>query len=214
MFDDAPVISAILEKHEKLSPARAVLVGISGIDAAGKGYVTRRLARELETRGVTVAAINVDGWLNLPAVRFNPADSGAHFYEHAIRFEEMFARLIEPLTQNRAIDLEADFTEESASEYRKHTYAFANVDVVLMEGIFLLKRAYRDRFDFAVWVDCSFERALQRAIARGQEDLPPSETIRAFESIYFPAQRIHFEHDEPRAAADFVIDNNQSHELS
>ena len=38
----------------------------------------------------------------------------------------------------------------------------------------LLKRAYRDRFDFAVWVDCSSEKALQRAIERCQEDLPPA----------------------------------------
>ncbi len=36
MLDDAPVISAIVEKRKALSPERALLVGISGIDAAGK----------------------------------------------------------------------------------------------------------------------------------------------------------------------------------
>jgi uridine kinase len=38
--------------------------------------------------------------------------------------------------------------------------------------------------------------------------LPPDETIRAYQTIYFPAQLIHFALDAPREAADTVIDND------
>ena len=44
MLEDASVISAIIEKRAALSPERALLVGISGIDAAGKGFVAARIA--------------------------------------------------------------------------------------------------------------------------------------------------------------------------
>lgn len=206
--ENTPVLSAILEKRSALPSERAFLVGISGIDAAGKGFVTARLAEELEGRGLRVAVINVDGWLNLPAVRFDPADLAAHFYNHAIRFDELFAQLIRPLVRTRSIELEADFTEETATDYRKHNYRFSDVDLVLLEGIFLLKMKHRQHFDLTAWVDCSFGTALERAIERCQEGLPPAETIRAFQTIYFPAQRIHYERDNPRAAADFVIDND------
>ncbi len=54
--------------------------------------------------------------------------------------------------------------------------------------------------------------ALERAIARGQERLPANETIRAYETIYFPAQQIHFASDNPRAAADFIIKNDVNRE--
>jgi uridine kinase len=57
-------------------------------------------------------------------------------------------------------------------------------------------------------VECSFEKALVRAIKRCQEGLPPKETIRAFETIYFPAQRIHLQRDHPRAAADLILPND------
>ncbi|HYR90451.1 MAG TPA: hypothetical protein VE422_40645 [Terriglobia bacterium] len=50
--------------------------------------------------------------------------------------------------------------------------------------------------------------ALERAVARGREGLPFAETVRAYETIYFPAQRLHFERDHPRAAADFIIRND------
>jgi uridine kinase len=78
----------------------------------------------------------------------------------------------------------------------------------LLEGIFLFKPTYRHYFDLKVWIDCSFATALQRTIARAQEGLSPAETKRAFETIYFPAQRLHLERDKPREHADVIFDND------
>jgi uridine kinase len=208
MHEDASVISAIIEKRKALSPRRALLVGISGIDAAGKGFVTARIAESLKKRSLKLAMINADGWLNLPQVRFHRQDPAKHFYENAIRFDEMFERVVLPLRDTRSVNVELDFAEETATAFRKHRYVFRDIDVVLLEGIFLLKQAYRHHFDLTIWVDCSFETALQRAINRGQEGLPPAGTIRAFETIYFPAQRIHLARDNPREAADIVSTND------
>jgi uridine kinase len=85
---------------------------------------------------------------------------------------------------------------------------FHKIDVVLLEGIFLFKSVYRDHFDLKVWIECSFATALERAIARGQEGLLPRETQHAFETIYFPAQRIHLARDNPRETADIVFANH------
>ena len=54
----------------------------------------------------------------------------------------------------------------------------------------------------------TFETALKRALARRQENLPVHETIRAYETIYFPAQRIHLRQDRPRETADLIIRND------
>jgi len=70
MLDDSPVIPAIIEKRKALSPQHALLVGISGIDASGKGFVTTRIAESLQKRGIKLAVISADGWLNLPHVPF------------------------------------------------------------------------------------------------------------------------------------------------
>jgi uridine kinase len=78
----------------------------------------------------------------------------------------------------------------------------------LVEGIFLFKQAYRSLFDVAIWVDCTFATALARALQRAQEGLPSAETIAAYETIYFPAQRIHLDQDNPRGSADLILDND------
>jgi uridine kinase len=82
------------------------------------------------------------------------------------------------------------------------------VDVILLEGIYLLKEAYRQLYDLSIWIECSFETALKRAVARAQEGLTPAETIRAYQTFYFPAQRLHFEFDAPMRAADIVLRND------
>ena len=128
------------------------------------------------------------------------------------RFEEMFETLVLPLRENREIDLRMNFTEETATDYHEHHYQFRAIDIILLEGIFLLKKSLRHQFDLTCWVDCSFETALARAVKRCQEGLPPLETVRAFQTIYFPAQRIHFERDTPQAAADFILPNEAESE--
>ena len=207
MLEDGSVIPAIIEKRNALSPQHALLVGISGIDASGKGFVTARIAESLQKRGIKLAVISADGWLNLPHVRFHQKDLAKHFYESAIRFDEMFEGVILPLRGTRNVNVESDFTEETATTFRKHRYTFRNIDVILLEGIFLFKPIYRDHFDLKVWIDCSVATALRRAMVRGQEGLPPQEAKRAFETIYFPAQRIHLARDNPRKAADIVFAN-------
>jgi uridine kinase len=201
-------VSLILAKREEVPLRRSVLIGITGIDASGKGYLTEKIVAQLLQQGVRTVGINVDGWLNLPHVRFNADKPAQHFFEHAIRFDELFHQLILPLKRDRQIHLGADFAEETATEYRKHTYHFEDVDVIVLEGIYLLKRAHRYFFDLSFWVDCTFETALERALDHGQEGLPLEETIRAYHAIYFPAQRIHFARDNPQAAASFVINND------
>ena len=78
-----------------------MLVGISGIDASGKGYLAAKIADRLQMEGLKVALIRADDWLNLPGVCMNREHYAEHFYEHAIRFDEMFERLIVPLAQDR-----------------------------------------------------------------------------------------------------------------
>jgi len=205
-------ISRIIAERRVTSPQRAIVVGISGIDASGKGFITEKIAQRLQEAGWRVAAINADDWLNPPEVCLSQRTPGEHFYKHAMRFDEMFDQLIIPLKENRAVSFVADCADAKWNR-RKHIYEFRKIDIVLLEGIFLFKPAYRHHFDLTVWVDCSFATALKRAITRWQEGLSPAETIRAFSTIYFPAQEIHFARDNPQAAADFIIRNDKPSQI-
>ena len=201
-------IGRIASARRQIGTRRSTLVGISGIDGSGKGYLTRDIDRQLRSRGLTVAVINVDGWLRLPHERFSSTKPAEHCYLHAFRFDEMFEKLVVPLRERRRVSIEADFAEETASAYRKKRYEFTDIDVILLEGIYLLKREHRRHYDVSLWIDCSFATALRRAVARAQEGLTPEVTVRAYTDIYFPAQELHFQRDAPRQAATQILEND------
>jgi uridine kinase len=201
------LIDAITDARSATDAGRALLVGISGIDASGKGFVAKQIAEKLKHRGFRVAVINADGWLNLPEVRFGRKKPGKHFYEHALRLDEMFERLVLPLKTDRSIDLAFDLAEETSTTFRPFRCQFENIDIVLLEGIFIFKRAFVDLFDLKIWTECSFETALARAISRSQEGLSPTQTQHAYETIYFPAQRHHILVDHPQSSANLIIQN-------
>lgn len=201
------LVDSIINARSVARPDRALLVGVSGIDASGKGYISSLVADGLEDKGSRVALINADAWLNLPSVRFSDSYPGEHFYSRALRLDEMFSRLILPLQRDRAITSTADLAEETSAEFRRHTYRFTEIDVILLEGIFIFKHRFAGLFDLRIWIDCDFDVALERAIRRSQEGLPPDATAEAYRTIYFPAQQLHLALDLPREAADILVPN-------
>ena len=200
-----PIVSEVLARRATLPPTQALLVGLSGIDGSGKGYVVRELVTALSSRGLKSEAINADGWLNLPDIRYDAVRPAENFYENALRLDALFSQLALPLRNNRRVEVCMEWVDETATTTRPFTYRFDDLDVVVLEGIYLIKRAYRPLLDLAVWIDCSWETALERALARGQEGLPPAETVRGYRTIFFPAQELHFERDDPRGTADLIV---------
>src|SRR5262249_53128606 len=125
----------------------------------------------------------------------------------AYRFDELFSGLIDPLCRTRSISTTAPLLDLATDQISEHRFELGDVDVVLLEGIFLFKRAIRARYDLSIWIECGFEAALGRALERNQENQSQDELARDYERIYFPAQRIHFERDDPRAHAAITIPN-------
>lgn len=65
----------------------------------------------------------------------------------------------------------------------------------------------RHYYDLSFWIECSFETALKRAILRNQEGLSEQELIADYETIYFPAERVHLAKDNPQAFVDGIFLN-------
>jgi uridine kinase len=187
---------------------RALLVALSGIDGSGKSSLAIRLAARLETQGLRVALIGIDPWQHPQTVRFGSKDPGRHFYAHAIRFEALFAELLQPLAASRSIHLQTPGIRTARDVYEPLEYRFDDVDVVLLEGILLLQPRFAPCYDLTLWVECSFATALRRALARNVERLPVARLRSDYARIYHAAQRHHLLADEPRQRADYIIPND------
>lgn len=212
-MDIQELVATILQKRAAVSSERSLLIAVSGIDGSGKGYISNKLVGQLNKQGVQAVSINIDLWLALPEKRFNLENPERHFYNHAFLFQDLFEQLVLPLQQHRSVYLQKTLTGQFSTPFIQ-VYDFQDVDVIVLEGIFLLKRSLTPYYDLKIWLECSFETALERALRRNQENLPPDEIIRDYHTIYFPAQEFHFAVDEPQAAADVIYLNDPKTKLT
>lgn len=192
-------------QHDKKT---AFTVAISGIDASGKGYTAKQLQETLEGLGYIVANINIDPWQNPLPVRLRKDNAAENIYENIFRWQQFFDQLIFPLQKNKSIYLETEGIRSDADTYYPLIYNYKNIDFLFIEGILLFKKKFLLHYDFKIWIDCSFETGLKRAIERNVEKLPEDKLINDYSTFYYPAQRLHFERDDPQKAADLVFYND------
>ncbi|HEX7375055.1 MAG TPA: hypothetical protein VF277_08770 [Steroidobacteraceae bacterium] len=189
--------------------SQALLVAISGIDGSGKSTLARRLGARLQGAGLRVACIGVDPWQNPQSVRLGGPDPGVHFYRHAVRFDAMLEQLVLPLVRTRRVDLHVAGMRTDRDLVEPIHYCYADVDVVLLEGIFLLQPRFDDFYDLRLWVECSFDTALRRALQRNAEGKTQDALREDYATIYHAAQRHHLAVDDPRGRADFTVNNDR-----
>ncbi len=208
-INDVPQLADQLIAGYKLhnSPS-AYTTAISGIDASGKGYITRRLQEELEKKRYRVANINIDPWQNPIPVRLKKENPAENFYCNVFRWNDVFEQLLMPLKKNRSICLRTKLIRTDADEYYCHTYQYENIDFLLIDAILLFQERFISFYDYCVWVECSFETGLQRALSRNVEKLDNARLIHDYEVFYYAAQRLHIEKDDPRSKADCIFEND------
>lgn len=191
--------------HDKKT---AFTVGVSGIDASGKGYTAKVLQEKLENMGYKVANINIDPWQNPIPIRLRKKNAAENVYENIFRWDQFFDQLIFPLQKNKSIYLKTEGIRSDADIYFPLIYDHKDIDILLIEGILLFKKKYLIHYDYKIWVDCSFETGLQRAIHRNIEKLDEERLIHDYDVFYYAAQRLHFDKDDPQRSADIIFYND------
>jgi N-acetylglutamate synthase-like GNAT family acetyltransferase len=86
-----------------------------------------------------------------------------------------------------------------------------NQTIFILEGIFLFRKELENYWDFKIFLDVSFETALNRNIQRekDQQSIGDKEQIiNRYNMRYIPGQKMYFKNDNPRETSDIILDNN------
>lgn len=208
------LVAKLLEAFALHNKKTAFTVAISGIDAAGKGHISKLLQDELETKGLNVANINIDPWQNPIPIRLQKENAAENFYSNVFRWKDVFEQLLEPLKTNRGISLQTKLIRTDVDEYFDHTYKYKNIDFLLIDAILLFQQRFIPFYDYKIWVDCTFETGLKRAVERNVEKLEEEQLVHDYHKYYYAAQYYHFEKDGPRQSADIIYNNDNLFTIS
>jgi uridine kinase len=187
-----------LTRVAQLIPDRGdgcVVVGIDGVDGAGKTTFADALAAALDR---PVVRISVDDFHHVEEIRYRRGRGSAKgFWLDAFDYDRLIADVFRPLREegryrSAAHDLASDQRLEPAWQ------TAPPAAVVIVDGLFLQRAELAGWFDLLVYLDVPFEVAAKRLRAR--DGVPSLDR-------YVGASLIYFAECDPLRGADVVIDN-------
>ena len=211
VFNDAAQIKSVLrDLHNQKESTKAQIVAISGIEGGGKRALTEKVAAALKLEGIKVAIVHTDDWEASESVRFNIMNSPEEYYLHAYRFDEMIEQLILPLKLFGSI--KASVTLDDVMNPRTIEYDFTDIDIILIEGVYLLQEAYLDLYDYTCWVESDFDAALKRLTGQNNIEQSQDALVNIFELLVKPAGQYHIYTDNPQGHADSIYIEEETSE--
>lgn len=205
VFNNASQIKSVLrDLHTQKGSSKAKIIAISGIEGGGKRELTKKVAQALRLEGISVAIVHTDDWEACESVRFNVMNSPEEYYLNAYRLDEMVEELILPLKLFGSVKTSVQL--QDVLNPRTVDYDFEDIDIILIEGVYLLQSAYLELYDYSIWVESNFEAAFERlkgpvffGIQQSQQAL-----VNLFEGLIKPAAKYHIFTDNPQDHANSV----------
>jgi uridine kinase len=191
----------IVRKKDKDKP---FVVGISGIDGAGKTEFARALEKFLVEHNHKTQAIHLDDFHKLKELRYAGKDQADNYYNRSFDIKLIVEKLLKPLRQKRAFSTRMTLLDYRTDRYENEIeFTFTPETIVIFEGVFLFRKELTSYIDYKIFLDITFEESLKRAKTRDSQ-----ETINKYEKKYLPAQARYLKEYLPEKTADIIIDNN------
>ena len=196
--------------------AGRTLVGVDGVDGAGKTTFADELADLLRESGIQVIRISMDDYLNPQSKRYAQGRSSAKgYFEDSYDYGRVTEDVLEALGRNgpgryRTAAYDLDSETEVSSPWR-----IAPDDaVVIVDGMFI----HRDElcssrqnkvWDISVWLEVPFEESFHRL--SGREDKIEANPADPANARYYQGQLLYLRSCDPAHRADIVVENAAPH---
>lgn len=191
-------------------PRGRVVLGVDGVDGAGKTVFADGLAEVFAEAGVAAFRASIDDFHRPRAQRYaRGRRSPEGFYLDSYDYATFRRVLLDPFRdgaqtvgatgfQLAAFDVDRDAPVESA-------WVTGPIDAVLIvDGIFLHRPGLHDVWDWSVWLEAPFSATFARMALRDGSDPDPDAPSNA---RYRAGQQLYLDHARPQRTATVVVDN-------
>jgi uridine kinase len=169
-----------------------ILVGIDGCGGSGKSTI----ASKVKGNNSDITIVHMDDFYRPSSeiIKDQPTIKpvGADF-----NWQRLLNQVIEPLTQDKeGFYQRYDWETDSLAEW--YTISFGGI--VVIEGVYSIRKELADKYDFKIWVDCPREIRLSRGLERDGENARD-----LWVNNWMISEDIYVEEHKPFERADLII---------
>lgn len=173
-----------------------LLIGIDGCGGSGKST----LANKMRTECSNVSVVHMDDFY-LPSsqiVKVSPEKKpiGADY-----DWKRVLNQVLEPISQNKeGFYQRYDWDKDELVEW--HTVPIGGI--VIIEGVYSIRKELANKYDFTIWVDCPRETRLSRGLERDGEQARDM-----WEKNWMISEDIYVEEHRPDERADLIVNGTR-----
>ncbi len=200
-----PVFEKILDAiNENKQKDRPFIVGVNGIDGAGKTMFAGALETYLKSKGFPTQLIHIDDFHNPKAIRYAGPDEADNYYDKSFNLDLIIDKFLNPIYRDKSLSLKLKTLDLQTDDYtNERTYNIKPETIVIFEGVFLFRRDLAPYIDLKVFLNILFVESKKRAVVRD-----PQAYVEKYDVKYLPAQQKYLTLYPPDQIADIFIDNS------
>ncbi|WP_439876501.1 kinase [Bacillus mycoides] len=189
-------IMKVIKEHKD----ERFILGIDGLSRSGKTTLVKELEEDMKKSEIPFHIFHIDDHITERNKRYNTGFAECYeYYNLQWDIEWLQQNLFQKLQSNMQLELPYYHDETDTCEMKEIHLPL--VGVIIVEGVFLQRKEWRNFFHYMVYLDCSRETRFLRESEETQKNLPK------FQSRYWKAEEYYLEEELPRERADFVIRN-------
>ncbi|MDQ4480752.1 AAA family ATPase [Bacillus sp. HNR-4] len=184
----------IMKKHKE----NRFILGIDGLSRSGKTTFVTNLKENMKQESIPFHIFHIDNHIVERNKRYDTGfEEWYEYYYLQWDIEWLRQKFFRKLQNETKLNLLFYHDETDLCEMKKVQIPI--VGVIVIEGVFLQRKEWRDFFHYMVYLDCPRETRFLRESKKTQKNLSK------FENRYWKAEDYYLEMESPKDRADLVI---------
>ncbi|WP_439022330.1 kinase [Bacillus thuringiensis] len=184
----------VMKKHKE----NRFILGIDGLSRSGKTTFVTNLKENMKQESIPFHIFHIDDLTVERNKRYHTGYEEWHeYYYLQWDIEWLRQKFFQKLQHETKLNLPFYHDETDLCEMKK--VQIPVVGVIVIEGVFLQRKEWRDFFHFMVYLDCPRETRFLRESKKTQKNLSK------FENRYWKAEDYYLETELPKDRADLII---------
>ena len=198
------VARAAIEKNARV-------LGIDGIEFAGKKVFTYKLGRYLEMLGKEYDIVDLEDFHRSVESSYKGEDPVESYYFNGFNKDKLIAEVLKPFKRDGVIDKTVYCLDSDNDAFvNERHYQLTEDGLMILIGTMMYREPLMRYFDMTVYMRVDYREAEHRASLL---DAPPygDDPVEVYKTKQIPAQKMYLQRHNPFDDSDFVIDNSNYH---
>lgn len=202
------ILDTLITRYkEHIKTNHTFIVGVDGLGGAGKSTFVKKLREELKEKGYHLITIHIDDHIVESDKRYNTGYK--EWYEYYFLqwdIKLLQTELFQNLSNGKKL-IKLPFYDKTTDTLSTKTIYIKPSSIVLIEGIFIQRREWREYFDFVVFVDCSQKEREERVLKRDLYIGDYQHRLNKYQRRYWIAEEKYIEMEDPVGKADVIYNS-------